>query len=150
MKYIRNKNCLSFVSIRNLPTILLWGPSCSYFLFSPLCFCFICHRSVSCTRCFLCICLDCQFLNTPSGFPNINLQSYQHLPSDWSCISELGVLICFPVKSAPSQIGSSQIGPSQIDPNSNRPQVKSAPSQIGLKMKVISAQKNKNKKRINK
>ena len=46
----------------------------------------------------------------------------------------------FPVKSAPSQIG----------PNSNRPQVKSAPSQIGLKMKVISAQKNKNKKRINK
>ena len=80
-----------------------------------------------CTRCFLCICLDCQFLNTPSGFPNINLQSYQHLPSEWSCISELGVLICFPVKSAPSQIGSSQIGPSQIDPNSNRPQVKSAP-----------------------
>ena len=56
----------------------------------------------------------------------------------------------FPVKSAPSQIGSSQIGPSQIGPNSNRPQVKSAPSQIGLKMKVISAQKNKNKKRINK
>ena len=52
----------------------------------------------------------------------------------------------FPVKSAPSQIGSSQIGP-----NSNRPQVKSAPSQIGLKMKVISApKKNKNKKRINK
>ena len=50
-----------------------------------------------------------------------------------------------PVKSAPSQIGSSQIGP-----NSNRPQVKSAPSQIGLKMKVIPAQKNKNKKRINK
>ena len=37
---------------------------------------------------------------------------------------------------------SSQIGPSQIGPNSNRPQVKSAPSQIGLKMKVISAQKN--------
>ena len=33
---------------------------------------------------------------------------------------------------------------------SNRPQVKSAPSQIGLKIKVISAQKNKNKKRINK
>ena len=44
----------------------------------------------------------------------------------------------------------SQIGPSQIGPNSNRPQVKSAPSQIGLKMKVISAQKNKNKKGINK
>jgi hypothetical protein len=55
----------------------------------------------------------------------------------------------FPVKSAPGQIGSSQIGPSQIGPNSNRPQVKSAPSQISLKMKVISAQKNKNKK-INK
>ena len=59
-------------------------------------------------------------------------------------------MLGFPVKSAPSQIGSSQIGPSQIGPNSNRPQVKSAPSQIGLKMKVISAQKNKNKKRINK
>ena len=36
------------------------------------------------------------------------------------------------------------------DFQSNRPQFKSAPSQIGLKMKVISAQKNKNKKRINK
>ena len=35
-------------------------------------------------------------------------------------------LFRFPVKSAPSQIGSSQIGPSQIGPNSNRPQVKSA------------------------
>jgi hypothetical protein len=32
----------------------------------------------------------------------------------------------------------------------NRAQFKSASSQIGLKMKVISAQKNKNKKRINK
>jgi hypothetical protein len=47
----------------------------------------------------------------------------------------------FPVKSAPNQIGSSQIGPSQIGPNSNRPQVKSAQSQIGIKMKVISDQK---------
>ena len=40
----------------------------------------------------------------------------------------------FPVKSAPVKSA----------------QVKSAPIQIGLKMKVISAQKNKNKKRINK
>ena len=45
---------------------------------------------------------------------------------------------------------SSQIGPKSNRLQSNRPQVKSAPSQIGLKMKVISAQKNKNKKRINK
>ena len=59
-------------------------------------------------------------------------------------------LVRFPVKSTTSQIGSSQIDPSQIGPNSNRPQVKSTPSQIGLKMKFISAQKNKNKKRINK
>ena len=36
------------------------------------------------------------------------------------------------------------------DFQSNRPQVKSAPGQIGIKMKVILAQKNKNKKRINK
>jgi hypothetical protein len=35
-------------------------------------------------------------------------------------------------------------------PPSNRPQVISVPSQIGLKMKVKSAPKNKNKKRINK
>ena len=50
---------------------------------------------------------------------------------------------------------SSQIGPKSNRlqsnrPQSNRPQFKSASSQIGLKMKVISAQKNKNKKRINK
>jgi hypothetical protein len=45
---------------------------------------------------------------------------------------------------------SSQIGPKSNRLQSNRPQVKSAPSQIGLKIKVISAQKNKNKKRINK
>ena len=43
---------------------------------------------------------------------------------------------------------SSQIGPKSNRlqsnrPKSNRPQFKSAPSQIGLKMKVISAQKNK-------
>jgi hypothetical protein len=59
-------------------------------------------------------------------------------------------LVGFQVKSAPSKIGPSQIGHSQIGPKSNRPQVKSAPCQIGFKMKVKSAPKNKNKKRINK
>jgi hypothetical protein len=34
------------------------------------------------------------------------------------------------VKSAPSQIGPSQIGPKSNRPKSNRPQVKSAPDQI--------------------
>jgi len=162
--FLFNSLCLTVrsLAIIHLTNSLVWGSCFSLEALSRMFF-----------LCFLLFMTTFKGLTTPSfGFPSltaifrsgsstpITFHNSIYFALSYFVLSELILLwhsgrlntiklsapcLWFPVKSAPSQIG-----PSQIGPNSNRPQVKSAPSQIGLKMKVKSAPKNKNEKRINK
>ena len=70
------------------PSSLWLGPCCSSFWFSTLC-CFVCLRSESFARCFLCLWIVYSWL-LPSGFSNVYLSS----PYYWATFSILGWIVC--------------------------------------------------------